>query len=383
MTGPVDTNQVPLSSAIRSCRQQIALALRLVAAILVTMAGLWLVPSEASATPAAIVTDAGCTTNAMARNDDGSAGPSPLGFTINYFGDQYSNLWVNNNGNVTFDNYFSSYSGLVLGSIQRPIIAPLFYDVDTRAGASSVVTYGAITYQGHAAYCVNWVNVGYYSMGTNPLNSSQLIIVDRSDVEAGAFDIVFNYNHALYEPAGGLTSGYASASGAYYELPGSRTSGALVDSNATTGLINKSVNSAGVLGRYTYNVRGGLPPQFQTITFNALANRTVIESPFTVSATSSAGLTVAFAAAGACTVSGTTVTLTTTGTCTITASQAGDADHAAATSVARSFTVTKASQRAFHLGRSPANNWMTPASLFLQQRHQVSPLPSAAPVHAR
>jgi hypothetical protein len=43
-----------------------------------------------------------------------------------------------------------------------------------------------------------------------------------------------------------------------------------------------------------------------------------------------------------CTVSGTTVTLLTVGTCTIVASQAGNATYAAAPSVSRSFTVSKA-----------------------------------------
>ena len=44
-----------------------------------------------------------------------------------------------------------------------------------------------------------------------------------------------------------------------------------------------------------------------------------------------------------CTVSGTTVTLVSSGTCTINADQAGDSNYSAATQVAKSFTVSKAS----------------------------------------
>ena len=63
----------------------------------------------------------------------------------------------------------------------------------------------------------------------------------------------------------------------------------------------------------------------QTITFDALANKTFGNPDFTVSATASSGLAVSFAAAGSCSVAGSTVHIIAVGTCDITASQAGDA----------------------------------------------------------
>jgi predicted transcriptional regulator YdeE len=83
-------------------------------------------------------------------------------------------------------------------------------------------------------------------------------------------------------------------------------------------------------------------PRSQTITFGAIANRTLAGSvPFTVSATASSGLAVSFNSqtTPVCTVSGTTVTLVATGTCTVQATQAGNTNYAAATPVNRSFTV--------------------------------------------
>ncbi len=77
----------------------------------------------------------------------------------------------------------------------------------------------------------------------------------------------------------------------------------------------------------------------QTITFSALANKTVSDSAFSVSATATSGLAVSFAAEGDCTVSGTTVTLTGVGNCTVTASQAGDANYSAAPNVVQLFTI--------------------------------------------
>ena len=84
----------------------------------------------------------------------------------------------------------------------------------------------------------------------------------------------------------------------------------------------------------------------QTITFGTLSNRVYGTAPFTVNATASSGLAVSFASTttSLCTVSGTTVTLVAVGTCTIQATQAGNADYAAASPVNRSFSVTKASQ---------------------------------------
>ena len=84
-------------------------------------------------------------------------------------------------------------------------------------------------------------------------------------------------------------------------------------------------------------------PGPQTIAFPTLYNQVLGTAPFAVSATASSGLTVAFASTtpAVCTVSGSTVTLVALGNCAIQASQAGNANYAAAPSVSRSFPVTQ------------------------------------------
>src|SRR4051812_44872028 len=57
-----------------------------------------------------IVSDANYQTNTLAPNDDGSTGAIALGFNVNFFGTTYSNLYVNNNGNVTFGSALSTYT---------------------------------------------------------------------------------------------------------------------------------------------------------------------------------------------------------------------------------------------------------------------------------
>ena len=82
----------------------------------------------------------------------------------------------------------------------------------------------------------------------------------------------------------------------------------------------------------------------QTITFGSLANKTFGDADFQVSASSSSGLTVSFAATGNCTITGSKVHLTGAGSCTITASQAGDSNYSAAADVPQTFQIAKSNQ---------------------------------------
>jgi hypothetical protein len=82
----------------------------------------------------------------------------------------------------------------------------------------------------------------------------------------------------------------------------------------------------------------------QTITFNSLSAKNYSADTFTVSATSSASLTVVFTSASqsVCTTSGTsgsTITLLSVGTCVINANQIGDASVSPASQVSQNFTV--------------------------------------------
>jgi hypothetical protein len=225
--------------------------------------------------PNAILNLAGCTTNSLARNDDGSTASIGLPFTLNFYGTDYGALFVNNNGNVTFDTSLGTYTPFNLSTNLKTIIAPFFADVDTRGTGSGLVTYGATTYDGRSAFCVNWVNVGYYGSHYDKLNSIQLLLVERFDTGSGNFDMMFNYDKVQWETgdassgSGGLggysaRAGYSDGLSNFFELPGSAVNGGLLDSNASTGLINNSLNSS-QLGRYIFQVRNGVYPPGGTI----------------------------------------------------------------------------------------------------------------------
>ncbi len=95
----------------------------------------------------------------------------------------------------------------------------------------------------------------------------------------------------------------------------------------------------------------------QTITFAALADRRLDQTPLALTASSSSGLAVSFSSATAsvCTVTGNSVTLLQTGTCTINADQAGNANWNPAPQVTRSFTVLKGNQTISFTSTAPAS----------------------------
>ena len=228
-------------------------------------------PARAAAQSGAIVSADACTANNLAANDDSSSSQVALPFTLNFYGRNYNSLWVNNNGNVTFTGPLSTFTPFGLIAANTPIIAPFFADVDTRGNGSNPVQYGygSTVYEGRPAFCVNWVDVGYYPLATNKLNSFQLLLVDRSDLAPGAFDTVFNYDKVQWESGGAsggvdgsggtpARAGFANGSdeaGASVELDGSGTRGAFLDS-AASGLIHHHEGS-NVDGRYLYKVRDG------------------------------------------------------------------------------------------------------------------------------
>ena len=222
----------------------------------------------ATSAMAGAVHDVGLFTgNTLARNDDGSTGAVNIGFAANFFGATQTTLFVNNNGNVTFNSPLSTYTPFGLTTNNFPIIAPFFADVDTRGTISGVTQYGANTLGGRNVFGVNWIGVGYYNSQTDKLNSFQLILTDRLDTGAGNFDIEFNYDQIRWETgsaSGGINGfGDISAAAGYtdggtndFEFAGSRVPGAFLDSNPT-GLISGNRNS-NILGQYIFNVRNGL-----------------------------------------------------------------------------------------------------------------------------
>lgn len=230
----------------------------------------------------------GFSTTSDGRNDDGTyTSPSgctnpfaggtcagtavPIGFTGNFFGTTFSSLFLNTNGNATINGPQATFTpfSLVAGGTP-PIFAPFFADVDTRNTSSAVTTFGSGTVDGHTAFGVDWLGVGYFGDHADKLDMFQLMLIDRTDTGAGNFDFEFNYGDILWETgdasggsnglggecaAVGYSNGLSGSANRSQELTGSHVCGALIDGGPDA-LMTHDLNS-NVLGRYVFSVRGG------------------------------------------------------------------------------------------------------------------------------
>ena len=210
------------------------------------------------------------------RNDDGST--SAIDITavfgeqgINFFGTNYYAIYINNNGNITFNGPLSSYTpSQIAGGSNNPIIAPFWAGVDTNGGLANATPGGNSTGSNLVYYnldaengvvTITWDDVGYYSSQTNKLNAFQLQLIDRDN---GDFDIVFRYediNWTTGNASGGSNglggtparAGYTAGDGNrahYFELAASGSESHMLALDATVG-------NTGLAGVHVFEVRAG------------------------------------------------------------------------------------------------------------------------------
>ena len=238
--------------------------------------------SEQQAQSGAIVP--GFSAETYGANDDGSypctgpedgvpdgCTPTPISlpFPVTFYGNAYSTLYLNNNGNLTFGQPLGQYTPQSLNQIDLPMIAPFWADVDTRTGPT--VTFGYGNVDGHAAFGVNWLGVGCYDQNSGVTDSFQLLLIDRPDLGSGQWQIEFNYgpiNWDSGQASGGdsnclggtaARAGYTSGLGPSCELRGSGINNALLSSDPDTGLTSHSLGST-VPGRFVFTVSAAGQP---------------------------------------------------------------------------------------------------------------------------
>ena len=206
----------------------------------------------------------------LGPTDDGSSAAETLGFSIDFFGQTFASVFVNNNGNVSFGSPLADFAPVPLGQLNAAVVAPFFADVDTTFRGT--VAYGTGTVDGRQAFGATWTGVDHYGGTGAKANDFQLVLVDRSDTGAGNFDAEFNYDRVQWESGdfnggingiggstgrAGFTNGTAAA-GTFYELPGSGVPGALLDGGPSdTALAGLALNSD-TPGRVVLEGRSGL-----------------------------------------------------------------------------------------------------------------------------
>ncbi|MDQ3030812.1 MAG: hypothetical protein M3Y87_00180 [Myxococcota bacterium] len=210
---------------------------------------------------------AGFGTDSLAPNDDGSstvislAGAFPTG--LNFFGTTQTNIYVNNNGNVTFAGPVGAFTPTAFPVAAQPMIAPWWGDVDTRDRTLPAEQNLAYWHVSPGRFVATWHNVGYYSSHVDLYNNFQVILTDASAMgAAGDFDVELRYNRCQWttgDASGGVgglggtpaQAGFDAGNGVdFYELPGSRTAAILLlctTSNVgETGVWRFQVRSGGV-----------------------------------------------------------------------------------------------------------------------------------------
>ncbi|XP_049329391.1 alpha-tectorin-like [Astyanax mexicanus] len=169
------------------------------------------------------------------RVDDGSSPAIALLQHFIFFGTTYAQLYVNNNGHLTFDQAWYSYSPYQFpANGGRDIIAPFWTDIDNRGN-------GVISYQQYSSgdvltqatqdinqyfpqihfsatwvFVATWDRVAYYSYsGTE--TSFQVVLISDGQLSF----VLMNYGHIA--PTGrGVQAGYDTSDSSYYfSIPGS------------------------------------------------------------------------------------------------------------------------------------------------------------------
>jgi len=151
----------------------------------------------------------------MNPNDDGSSVLIPLPFAFDFYGASRTSLYINNNGNITFDVPVGIFTPTGFPSAVAPMLAPFWADVDTRnrAGANTnLVWHRFVDLDENGSpdtLVVTWDAVGYYDRKNSRLNTFQVAISGIRNAFGGpdgpgGFNALFSYGSM------GWTTGDAS-----------------------------------------------------------------------------------------------------------------------------------------------------------------------------
>lgn len=146
---------------------------------------------------------------------------------INYFGTNYTNIYINTNGLITFTGPNTAYAPTNISTLTQPAIAAFWSDVNITSGSAAGTNniYWDLD-PANGRVTVTWLGVRSYSGSTAPTNTFQVVLQHTHD---GNFEITFNYQQIQWTNGGsgvaqtGLTNGGTSD----YPLPGSGNATAL------------------------------------------------------------------------------------------------------------------------------------------------------------
>ena len=177
----------------------------------------------------------------LQANDDGSSLPINLRVPFHFFGVPQQTLFVNNNGNITFQSSLSNFTPFAFPSGNQ-IIAPYFADVDTtgspdvsgdglddvyfseRTNQTDLGVISTIVNQAFgggftatSAFVATWDHVGYFASHVDKLNTFQVVLTTDGEQSF----VIFHYlDNGMQWEAGDADGGV----GGFIPLGGTGTS---------------------------------------------------------------------------------------------------------------------------------------------------------------
>ncbi|GGD41129.1 Hint domain-containing protein [Sinisalibacter lacisalsi] len=162
----------------------------------------------------------------IGNNDDGSVNVDITsvfgGGGIDFFGNSYTSLYVNSNGNITFGSANTAYQTANLSSVNTPTIAPFFSDVNINSGGEIYWDLDPVA----GTVTVTWDSVRpYFGSGEN---SFQVVITSTG---SGDFELEFIYEQIEWTTGYSQVAetGFTDGGANDYELPGSGDAASLAD----------------------------------------------------------------------------------------------------------------------------------------------------------
>uniref|UniRef100_A0A8C8DPU4 NIDO domain-containing protein n=1 Tax=Oryzias sinensis TaxID=183150 RepID=A0A8C8DPU4_9TELE len=194
-------------------------------------------------------------------SDDGSSPKILLERPFVYFGKTYDNIYVNNNGHLTFNASYDSYSPQrfpLYGS--RDLIAPFWTDLDNRRSGSVLYnqyTNGSVlqqatrdinsyfpnlSFSADLVFVATWYEVAYLSM-TGTKTTFQAVLISGGQKSF----VLFNYG-SIASATQSVQAGYDTINSIHhFTIPGSFSSSAT--GNNSTFSLSSNVN---VTGRWAF-----------------------------------------------------------------------------------------------------------------------------------
>ncbi|NWG70855.1 MAG: hypothetical protein HXY23_04480 [Parvularculaceae bacterium] len=153
-------------------------------------------------------------------------------FSINFFGQTYDKIFVNENGILSFGAPVTQDPSTSLFALNVPAIAPFFSN--GVLPSPGVLEFG---WGGLDQFWLTWFGLEEEGSATGDRNSFQIAIINKG---GGDFDLLFNYDFIEWDPG---QAGFTDGAGNGYLFPGSGDAGALLGDESPFGAFPCTANS--------------------------------------------------------------------------------------------------------------------------------------------